>query len=301
MFDLRVPKLIKSDNSVDAPGFHPAGQYWIIYNHEAMNLPGEFYKSLPADVFNLSATYARGADIHLPYGKCENRTHGDYILPEGFPAEKQGIVVWHASHCTDRSLRMTYVKRLQNYITVDIVGDCGDTKIEDDKRMRVGRGISHQAKENINKYKFYLAFENTYCKDYVTEKVFKILQDDIFTVPVVRGSGPYKDILPPGSYIDAGDFDGPLRLAQYLKKLDKNDTLYMEFFKSRKHFQCHNYSSHKQSWLCAICDSVSKLKESNYYSTLGEKEIGKLFYKKKNCYFPDKIKDEKILTWSLNH
>ena len=183
-----------------------------------------------------------------------------------------------------------YVKRLQKYLKVDIVGLCGNHQIKNDKRLRVGNYIPDEAKININKHKFYLAFENNYCKEYITEKVFKILQDDIFTVPVVRGSGPYKDILPAGSYIDAGDFDSPLRLAQYLKKLDKNDTLYMEYFKTRKDYQCHSYSLSKTFWMCQICDSISRFKkQKGRMKKLTKQEIADLFHKKKNCFFPKSI------------
>lgn len=292
VFDVREPQLV-SDTVVNVPDIHPNGQYWILYNHEAMNLPSAFYNALPGGVFNLSATYARGADIHLPYGMCEPRRAGNFTLPDGFPSNKSGLVVWHVSHCTDRSLRMSYVKRLQNFIEVDILGKCGQELLQD-KRIRVGRDMSSVAKENINKYKFYLAFENTYCKDYITEKVFKIIQDDIYTVPIVRGSGPYKDILPPGSYINAADFDGPLKLAQYLNKLDNNDTMYKEYFKARRNYQCHNYSSNKQDWLCMICDKVATLKRARTVKVVDNADMKTFFHKRKNCYNPDSIKDKKI-------
>ena len=38
-----------------------------------------------------------------------------------------------------------------------------------------------------NEYKFYLAFENNNCQDYVTEKFFKILHLRN-TIPIVRGA-----------------------------------------------------------------------------------------------------------------
>lgn len=41
-----------------------------------------------------------------------------------------------------------------------------------------------------NKYKFFLSFENTFCNDYVTEKLFSILLLNI--VPIVFGGVGYK-------------------------------------------------------------------------------------------------------------
>ena len=50
--------------------------------------------------------------------------------------------------------------------------------------------IKAACKEIIAKeYKFYLAFENSVCTDYITEKFFYILQFNI--IPVVLGGGKY--------------------------------------------------------------------------------------------------------------
>jgi len=76
-------------------------------------------------------------------------------------------------------------------------------------------------------YKFYLSFENSLCRDYITEKFFNLLDRNI--VPIVYGAGNYEAIAPPHSYIDALKYT-PVQLAHYLDLLDKNDTLYNEYF-----------------------------------------------------------------------
>ena len=54
-------------------------------------------------------------------------------------------------------------------------------------------------------YKFYLAFENSKCRDYVTEKFYNALLYSM--VPVVYGGGDYEALgAPPNSYIDARNF-----------------------------------------------------------------------------------------------
>ena len=63
-----------------------------------------------------------------------------------------------------------------------------------------------------SKYKFYLSFENAVCKDYVTEKFFKVLNYDI--VPVVLGGADYSKLAPEKSYIDARDFKSIADLAK---------------------------------------------------------------------------------------
>ena len=79
-----------------------------------------------------------------------------------------------------------------------------------------------------NDYKFYLAFENSFCVDYVTEKFFRTLELDI--VPVVMGGANYSSLAPPGSYIDTADFPEPRALAQHLLRLADDQEAYMQHF-----------------------------------------------------------------------
>ena len=49
-------------------------------------------------------------------------------------------------------------------------------------------------------YKFYLSFENSFCRDYITEKFWKVLKYRV--VPIVLGAGNYSLYAPPKSYIN---------------------------------------------------------------------------------------------------
>ena len=282
MFDLRQSNMV-INRKVDVPRKHQPDQYWIIYNHEAMFFYDDFYDVFPGNVFNLTATYRRDADIHLPYGKCEPRKHGQYVLPTDFVKKKKGLVVWHVSHCDDRSRRMTFTKKLQKYIKVDIFGKCTNRTFMNDNRLRVGHHLTNEPTENSNEYKFYLSFENTYCNDYITEKAFKILQDHIFTVPIVTGSGPSKDVLPPGSYINADDYKTPEKLADYLKVLVNDDDLYMEYFKSRKDYQCTVYFFDVNGWMCRLCDSLGQLLDSKLTRTYSITELRRAIHPNESC------------------
>jgi len=77
-------------------------------------------------------------------------------------------------------------------------------------------------------FKFYLSFENSLCRDYVTEKFFQIIDRRI--VPIVFGGADYKSIAPEGSYIDATKI-GARKLAELLHTIDRNDELYNNFFR----------------------------------------------------------------------
>lgn len=116
------------------------------------------------------------------------------------------------------------IKWHYHHIKVDIYGKCGNLtcsrEMEQDCFDMVGRD-----------YKFYLAFENSNCKDYITEKLFGIaLKRNI--LPIVMGATPveYDKYAPERSFIHVDEFQSPSDLANYLYLLDKNDDMYNSYF-----------------------------------------------------------------------
>lgn len=92
---------------------------------------------------------------------------------------KSKMAVALISNCGSKSGRIDYIESLRKYIKVDIFGTCGTPCVN-----------RAECKSNLaSEYKFYFAFENSYCEDYITEKFFEILKFDV--IPVVMGSGPY--------------------------------------------------------------------------------------------------------------
>ena len=51
---------------------------------------------------------------------------------------------------------------------------------------------------------FYLSLENSLCRDYITEKFWKILPYNV--IPIVLNAVDMATIAPPHSYIDIKDF-----------------------------------------------------------------------------------------------
>ncbi|ELU01962.1 hypothetical protein CAPTEDRAFT_143979 [Capitella teleta] len=186
--------------------------------------------------FNLTATIAWDSDIPV-------NSHRRYI-PDwdkfaalsrvNFTAKKRHDVpvAWFVSTCPTQSKREVYVKEMQRYIRVDVYGDCGTKKC-------VSKEVSGFSTDTCvwnlldgsGSYKFYLAFENSLCEDYVTEKLWKVMKPNV--VPIVMGAVDYGAILPTGSYIDVRDFHSPRHLAWYLNYLNRNPEAYNNYLRHK--------------------------------------------------------------------
>lgn len=146
------------------------------------------------------------SDIVAPYGprigEYRRRLSVEKELTESLPGlitRKTKLVAWMASNCFSTE-RRRYVDELKKYIHIDIYGGCGPLKCYNNKTH------PYACNEMLERnYKFYLAFENSKCRDYVTEKFYNALLFSI--VPVVYGGADYDAIgAPKNSYIDVRIF-----------------------------------------------------------------------------------------------
>ena len=87
-----------------------------------------------------------------------------------------------------------FILELQKHIDVDIYGKCGSLQCSRSKEGDCWKKVDED-------YYFYLAFENSICKDYVTEKFFNSMNHSV--IPITLGAGNYGKIAPKNSYIDA--------------------------------------------------------------------------------------------------
>ena len=81
-----------------------------------------------------------------------------------YAANKTKKVAWFVSNCGAKNGRLEYARNLSTFIDVDIYGSCG--------QKRCPRSSDECNKMLDTDYKFYLAFENSNCKDYITEKFY---------------------------------------------------------------------------------------------------------------------------------
>lgn len=206
----------------------PWHQVWILYLLECPYHTQSFINF--KNIFNWTATYRHDSDIVAPYEKFVRYDDGGSTTarpsaPASAPRNKTKKVAWFVSNCAARNQRLQFARKLAAYIDVDIYGTCGSLKCP---RARAGHCFELLDRD----YKFYLAFENSNCKDYITEKFFvNGLGRDV--VPIVMGARPldYVRASPDRSFIHVEDFPSAKALAEYLHLLDRNETLYNEYLR----------------------------------------------------------------------
>ena len=220
-----------------------SSQQWILHGLESP-VYLSYINDMPHNItklFDLTSSYHPNSNYYIPYGFCYKNRNELNLLPSFGKSEfdkKNRFVAWIASNCKTLSKREIYIRKLRNYIPIDIYGNCGKTKY-------------HVASKRVfqllnNTYKFYLSFENSLCKEYATEKVFRILSQRINIVPVVYGGANYEAMLPSHSFIDASQFSSPKHLALHLKELGSNETAYANYFTWREHYTCESKNDVQQ-------------------------------------------------------
>ncbi|CAL8135291.1 unnamed protein product [Orchesella dallaii] len=209
--------------------------------------PGQF-----DGIFNFIWMFRRDADIHHEFTEMYDK----YEKPDTkwvygsdfsyqFLRNKTKLATWVVANCLIQpSNRSEFVQELGKHgIIVDIFGKCGNKSCEGDYKEnncfpRLGR-----------EYKFYMALENSLCLDYITEKSAHGWENGM--VPIIWGVGKKEMAAPPGSYIDAMEFDTIEELAEYIKFLDKNPKEYFKFFEWRSVYNTtlsYHASYHCYGW-----------------------------------------------------
>ncbi|BFZ04350.1 hypothetical protein BsWGS_07389 [Bradybaena similaris] len=212
------------------PNFYrPPGQRWIFFTCDPAIKDYNLARSDVKSQFNWTVTYQLDSDVPILFAQIKRRKPPVRNY-EALFERKNKQAAWFVSHCSTSSKREVYVDRMQSIIQVDVFGRCGNLTC----------GPIHYRSSDRNEcmpmltqhYKFYLAFENSFCKDYVSEKFFKLF-GNVDVIPVVRGGFDYKRYLPSGIFVDASDFKTPEDLALYLLQLGNDKHKYLAMLKRK--------------------------------------------------------------------
>ena len=237
----------------------PLNQVWCYFNKEsAYNTINVARKSFDG-FFNMTITPKRNSHVFAPYGYYEEKSkHSSHWLKEyqhltifklsdtldlaskkvqekellemdfSF-VEKELPIVWVVSHCN--TFRDIYVEKLLQYLPIDIYGTCSLSY----KQKKECEKNTYACESRLRRYKFTLAFENSFCEDYVTEKYWNaIIRGNI---PIVLGGSNYDaKIAIPGSFINARLFKSPESLANYINFLLHSEYEYNKYFEWRRKY-----------------------------------------------------------------
>ena len=201
------------------PTVRPPGQVYVLMQEKPYHKRSKSLFPSYRGKFNLTMTYRRRSDIVLNTGRVlhspTRRRAQEYVNSTSRSAK---VAVLMRS-CESSGKRELYIKELARYIDVHVYGRCG--------KYRCREPMFRCMKKLEKTYSFYLAFERSYCKDYV-EKVYKPLMTNM--VPVVYGHADYSQIAPPHSVIDVKDYPNPRDLALHLHNLASDKERYNEHF-----------------------------------------------------------------------
>ncbi|KAN0015009.1 hypothetical protein ACTFIU_001330 [Dictyostelium citrinum] len=225
--------------------------------------------------FNITAGYPRVKDynkqthIYVPYGPIEYNGSDSYAHYAKFgankekPSKRNNSIVWIASNCWHEDYkRVNLVKSIMNITRVDSYGSCLNNKnfTDEDKLIT----IKHEQKMKVLKrYTFSIAFENSLCEDYITEKLWESLS--VGTIPIYLGAPNIKEFLPdPYSIINVRDFQSVNDLVNYLKMVENDESLRLKHLqwisriKWSKQFQnVYDESLNNLDLLCSICSKIA--------------------------------------------
>ena len=171
-------------------------------------------------------------------------------------ANSTRAVFWLVSNCHSVSRREKAMEELAKYIPVEMVGQCAKNE-----SMKNACGPSHgtglggpECMALFNSYPFFVAAENSLCRDYITEKYWARYNLD--SVPIVMRRDVYEGRLPDGSFIAMSDFEGPQALAEYLHYLMKTPAAYMRYFDWRRQgwARASNNTPGHYTGLCRLCE-----------------------------------------------
>ena len=246
----------------------PPHQRWVMLNKESpANTPDLGFLN---GHINWTVNFMADADIAARSFVVPGTFQGGFDPGKNYLEKKTGMAAILVSHCVPA--RMKWVTTMQQYIDVNVYGACGP--------LNCSRNNKEECFAELRKYKFYLSFENSFCKDYITEKFYKnALQNRI--IPILISGVNTSDVtyVPPGSFINALDFPTVKDLTEHMKKVGSSPELYNEYFRWHS-----NYTLNTEEYsITVLLHKLCKKAHLDPFSEKSYSNIGWWYSFKKNC------------------
>jgi hypothetical protein len=120
--------------------------------------------------------------------------------------------------------RIEFTKKLSKYKQVDIYGKTSLTN-SDNSKLPSSFAKNH---EFYSQYKFVICFENSFAKDYITEKLTNAMLGN--SLPIYRGAPNIQDYFNTKSFINYDDYGEDYdKMIKEIIELDKDDKKYLDF------------------------------------------------------------------------
>lgn len=201
--------------------------------------------------------------------------------------------VWFVSNCY-ASFRLKFGLDLQKYFPFNIHGKCRDYfnfrksfnlnydlysigqffydsfwyvfRLRSDNSDKCSRNSNCEVKE-LNENKFYLSFESKNCTDYITEKLWRVLNAFMIPIVIQPSRQYYELVLPKDSFIHAEDFGfDPIKLAEYLRLVSSDFKVYLKHHLWRLDYESvYSAIQCEQRRFCEMCTKLNEEKNSIYY------------------------------------
>lgn len=242
---------------------------WILWSDEPPSMVD--YSLFKSYEFNWTISYKINSEISVgSYGLFSKRedvwSNDEYNewIKKQFNQRLNGAL-WFVSNCNARQrLNYYYDLRKQQNTTVEGYGRCVDYY----PGHLCGAGTQCEY-DYMSQYKYYLSFESTTCRDYITEKFYKPLYHGL--IPIVHGPDEkdYKNHAPLNSFIHINQFDRNMtKLANYLQEIHLNYELYSKYHEWRKTYEVIiDGKALERIRMCELCQRLSKLRgdDITYY------------------------------------
>jgi len=245
---------------------------WILWSDEPPSVVN--YSLFKSYEFNWTISYKLNSEVSIgSYGLFSKReltwSNSDYNrwIVKQFDNRLNGAL-WFVSNC-DAKERLQYYYDLLNQVntTVEGYGRCVDYY-----PMHLCTSGTHCEHNYMAKYKFYLSFESTTCRDYITEKFYKAFYHGL--IPIVYGAhqNDYNNFAPPHSFIHINKFNQNMNeLANYLRAIHSNFELYSMYHQWRKKYDVIiDKKAVDKIRMCELCERLNRLHEDDvtYYQDI---------------------------------
>lgn len=275
-------------------------QVWILWNDE----PNEMSHILDRYKMNWTMSFRLDSEVNdCAYGCTYSKVKRSQIdlLKETFKKEfdsRKNRAVWFVSNCL-ASFRLNFGIDLLKHFAFNIHGKCKDYfkfrqnynlsysmytwikyftdlvwfvfSLSNKQEDKCARNSACELKE-LNENKFYLSFESKNCTDYITEKMWRVLNAQMIPIVIQPAKKYYDLVLPKDSYIHAQDFDfSAAKLGDYLALVSNDFETYLKHHLWRLDYDVvYSGKQCEKRRLCELCTKLNKEKDLIYYDSVSK-------------------------------